>query len=260
VEDALNGVWLGHALHPAVTDIPLGAWTVAAALDAVEAATGRADFAPGADAAVAIGLAGAVGSAVTGLTQWYPLQGPPRKLGAAHALLNVTATTLFAASYVLRRGGNRGAGRLLGWLGLGVVSAGAYLGGALVYEQRLGVDHAPREGLPRDFVPVLAEANLPRDKPTRARAGEIPIVLVRPAGGGENFALAEPCSHLGGPLAKGTLEGDCIACPWHGSRFRLQDGSVAGGPATFPQPCFETRVRDGQIEVRAAPSLPQNRP
>src|SRR5436190_937511 len=141
---------------PAGTDIPLGAWTVAAVLDTLEASTGRTDLAPGADAAVAIGLAGALGSAVTGLTQWYPLGGPPRKIGAAHALLNVTATGLFAASFALRRGGRRGAARLLGWLGYGVVSAGAYLGGAPVYEQRVGVDHAPREGLPRDFLPVLA--------------------------------------------------------------------------------------------------------
>jgi nitrite reductase/ring-hydroxylating ferredoxin subunit len=65
-------------------------------------------------------------------------------------------------------------------------------------------------------------------------------------------ALAETCSHLGGPLAEGQLEGNSVRCPWHGSRFALKDGSVLDGPATHPQPCFETRIRNGQIEIRAS--------
>jgi nitrite reductase/ring-hydroxylating ferredoxin subunit len=86
------------------------------------------------------------------------------------------------------------------------------------------------------------------DVPMGAWTG-VPVLLVRR--GGEIHALAHTCSHLGGPLSKGKLEGEIVQCPWHGSRFSIKDGSVVDGPATFPQPCFETRVRDGQIEVRS---------
>jgi nitrite reductase/ring-hydroxylating ferredoxin subunit len=67
---------------------------------------------------------------------------------------------------------------------------------------------------------------------------------------GERFqVLADRCSHLSGPLSDGELDDGCITCPWHGSVFRLSDGSVARGPATAPQPVFETRTRDGILQV-----------
>ena len=69
--------------------------------------------------------------------------------------------------------------------------------------------------------------------------------------GGEIHAIAHACSHMGAPLSEGKLEGDVVQCPWHGSRFSITDGVVVGGPATFPQPCFDVRVRDGRIEVRS---------
>jgi nitrite reductase/ring-hydroxylating ferredoxin subunit len=65
------------------------------------------------------------------------------------------------------------------------------------------------------------------------------------------FALAETCSHAGGPLSEGKIEGDTVVCPWHGSRFCLRDGNVIDGPATYPQPALDVQVREGQILVRA---------
>jgi len=103
---------------------------------------------------------------------------------------------------------------------------------------------------------VLPDAELPENKLTRVEANGVKILLVRQ--NGEIRALGELCSHLGGPLADGKLEDGCVICPWHYSKFVLSSGEVVNGPATFPQPCFETRVRDGQIEVRA-PKLPQNK-
>jgi nitrite reductase/ring-hydroxylating ferredoxin subunit len=78
----------------------------------------------------------------------------------------------------------------------------------------------------------------------------MPVLLLRR--GERIYAIAETCAHLGGPLAEGTLDGLSVICPWHGSRVALEDGRVLDGPSTFPQPCFETRVHHGQIEVRAA--------
>lgn len=248
IKNFLHGTWLGHSLHPVLTDVPVGAWTAACVLDVLEAATGRQEFGPGADAAVGIGLVGAVGSAVTGLTDWSDTDGRARKVGVVHGLLNITATILYIISWVMRRRGERGTGRNLAWLGYALSSSAAYLGGSLVYTEKIGVDHAPREAMPTDFTPVLPEADLPENKLVRAEAHGVKILLVRR--GEQIHALSETCSHLGGPLAEGTLEGDSVICPWHGSRFALTDGSVLDGPATHPQPCLEARTRDGQIEVR----------
>ena len=134
-------------------------------------------------------------------------------------------------------------------LGYAVSSAAAYLGGHLVFGEQIGVNHAAAQEMPKEFVPVMADTELAEGQMKRVDAGGVPVLLVRCEG--EVCALAHTCSHLGGPLSEGTLDGNVVQCPWHGSRFDVRDGSVVDGPATFPQPRFETRVREGQIEVRS---------
>ena len=249
VKNILHGTWLGHPLHPALTDVPLGAWTAALALDAMESISGRRELRAGADAAIALGLVGAAGAAVTGLTDWSETDGRARKVGLLHGLLNVGATVLYTTSLVLRRKQKRNAGIGFAMLGYAVSNASAYLGGHLVFGEQIGVNHAAAQEMPKEFVPVLADAELREGEMKRADAGGVPVLLVRREGA--VCALAHTCSHLGGPLSEGKLEGDVVQCPWHGSRFNVRDGSVVDGPATFPQPCFEARVREGQIEVRS---------
>ena len=249
VKNILHGTWLGHPLHPALTDVPLGAWTAAFALDAMESISGRRELGTGADVAIAVGLVGAAGAAVTGLTDWSETNGRARKVGMLHGLLNVGATALYTTSLVLRRKEKRSAGLGFAMLGYAVSSAAAYLGGHLVFGEQIGVNHAAAQEMPKDFVPVMADAELAEGEMKRVDAGGVPVLLVRCEG--EVCALAHTCSHLGGPLSEGKLDGDVVQCPWHGSRFNVRDGSVVDGPATFPQPCFEARVRDGQIEVRS---------
>lgn len=249
VKNLLHGTWLGHPLHPALTDVPLGAWTAALALDAMESISGRRELGAGADAAIAVGLVGAAGAAVTGLTDWSETDGRARKVGMLHGLLNVGATVLYTTSLVLRRKNKRNAGMGFAMLGYAVSSASAYLGGHLVFGEQIGVNHAAAQEMPKEFVPVLPDAELREGEMKRADAAGVPVLLVRLEG--DVCALAHTCSHLGGPLSEGKLEGDVVQCPWHGSRFNVKDGSVVDGPATFPQPCFEARVREGQIEVRS---------
>jgi len=249
VKNILHGTWLGHPLHPALTDVPLGAWTAALALDAMESISGRRELAAGADAAIAVGLVGAAGAAVTGLTDWSETNGRARKVGILHGLLNVGATALYTTSLILRRKQKRNAGVGFAMLGYAVSSASAYLGGHLVFSEQIGVNHAAAQEMPKEFVAVLPDAELREGEMKRADASGVPVLLVRLAG--EVCALAHTCSHLGGPLSEGKLEGEVVQCPWHGSRFNVRDGSVVDGPATFPQPCFEARVREGQIEVRS---------
>jgi nitrite reductase/ring-hydroxylating ferredoxin subunit/uncharacterized membrane protein len=258
IKNALHGTWLGHPLHPVLTDVPLGAWTAAVVLDMLDARENgsrwnrRGGFGRGADAAISIGLAGAAGAAITGLTDWQHTSGAPRKAGLLHGLLNAAAATLYGASLVARARGARGAGRSLSLAGYTVTCAAAYLGGELVYRGRLGVDHAPsvhdRWQPPREWTDVAAESQLADGRPFRVDVAGEPVMLVRRAG--RICALADTCSHLGGPLGEGTLEGDTVVCPWHGSRFALEDGRVLDGPATHPQPCLEARARDGRVEVR----------
>ena len=94
----------------------------------------------------------------------------------------------------------------------------------------------------------MPETGLEDSKPTRAVYHGTPILLVRK--GERIFALAETCSHFSGPLSEGKLIGDTIVCPYHDSRFALNDGRVINGPAVHPQPCLEARIEDGQIQVR----------
>lgn len=250
IEDVLHGTGAGHPLHPALTDVPLGAWTVAAVLDALEAVGGNRELGPGADAAIGIGLVGAAGSAVTGLSDWQELDTKPLRVGLVHGLLNISATLMYAGSLALRRRGARDAGRALAFGGYATALAAAYLGGDLVYRDQIGVSHANPVWTPLDFAPVLADADLPEGGLRCVELGDRRLVLARQ--GGRIYALDERCSHLGGPLSEGTLEAGGVRCPWHASLFALADGSPLEGPASIAQPCFETRVRDGQIEVRAA--------
>jgi nitrite reductase/ring-hydroxylating ferredoxin subunit/uncharacterized membrane protein len=244
IRDALHGTWLGHPLHPVLTDVPIGAWSVAAVADVI-GRDRRADAV--ADAAIGIGLIGAVGAAITGLTDWQHTTANDRRVGLVHGLLNVSATALYATSLVLRRRGDRGGGRAVGGLAFTIALGAAYLGGHLVYRKRIGVDHAPHAAWD-DFVAALPESALRESTARRVEVRGVPIVLVRRAG--RVSALAEQCAHLGGPLSEGEIDDVSIRCPWHGSRFGLDDGAVLEGPSTFSQPCFETRLRDGQIEVR----------
>jgi nitrite reductase/ring-hydroxylating ferredoxin subunit/uncharacterized membrane protein len=248
IRNFLNGTWLGEPLHVALTDVPLGAWTVAMVFDTLEVAQKRKEWAAAADASVLIGLIGALGAATTGLVDWSDVDPPARRTGVWHALLNVTATSLFATSFIFRKRKMRTQGRIYGALGYATVAVASKLGGQMVYKDRVGVDRTSGQEFPENFVPVLAEKDLAEGKPTRAEHDGVPILLVRR--GERVFALAETCSHFGGPLSEGSLEGDSIVCPWHASRFSLADGSVIDGPAVHDQPCLEARIRDGQVEVR----------
>lgn len=253
VADLLHGTWLGHPLHVVLTDVPLGSWTAAAVLDVLEEKTGSSAMGRGADAAIALGLAGAAGAAITGLADWSKIGGgQPRRIGLAHGLLNATATACYVTSLCLRRTHSRRAGRRLALLGLMVSSVAAYLGGHLVFKEKIGVDHTADHSPPEDFVPVLAETELREGELRRVTANSMPVLLVRK--GQRIYAIAETCAHLGGPLSEGKLEDTAVRCPWHGSRFSLEDGRVLEGPSVHAQPVLDVRVRDGQIEVRRSNS------
>lgn len=248
LKDFLSGTWLGHPLHPILKDVPIGGWTMAAIFDALDALEPGQGLQRAADISIMTGLAGALASAVTGLSDWSDTTGRARRVGEVHAALNVSATLLYTAALFARRNG-RTARVGFAYAGYGVMLLGAYLGGHLVFGEQIGVNHARRSKLPQDFRAVIPAAELTENEPHRVDYNGLPVVLVRR---GESIhALYARCSHLGGPLAEGSLEDGSIRCPWHGSRFALADGAVLEGPATNPQPCFEARIVEGMIEIRA---------
>jgi nitrite reductase/ring-hydroxylating ferredoxin subunit/uncharacterized membrane protein len=243
LKDALNGTWLGHGLHPVMTDVPIGAWTAALALDALGERRG-------ARIAVGVGLLGALGAAATGLADWADTSGKPRRLGVVHAALNGAATLLYGASWLARGGKANGAGVLFSVLGYGVVSLSALYGGTLSLDLQIGVNRTSVPEPPADEVDVAALADLPDGGMKRVDAGGYPVLLVRR--GGDVHAIAAVCAHQGGPLDEGTLEGDVVTCPWHGSKFCVVDGGIVAGPTAYPQPAFRARVLDGRVRVTPA--------
>jgi nitrite reductase/ring-hydroxylating ferredoxin subunit/uncharacterized membrane protein len=247
VRNFLNGTWLGEPLHVVLKDVPTGAWTVAMVFDVLDLVLDRQEFAIAADTSVAIGIAGAAGAILAGVTDWSDVDPPARRLGFLHGLLNLGGTALFVTSLLLRRKKSRTKGRILGALGYAVMAYASHLGGKMVYKHRVGVDRTNGQVFPDNFVAVLPESILEEGKPVRAMYQGMPILIVRR--GQSLFALADTCSHFGGPLSEGKLVGDSIVCPYHSSRFALEDGRVLDGPAVHPQPCLEARVRDGQIEI-----------
>ena len=240
VRDALHGVWLGHPVHPMLVQATTGAWLSASILDL----TGAGQKA--ARRLVAAGIGAAVPAALAGAADWSEQHEQQMRVGVIHAAGNITAVSLYAAS--LAQHGPRAA-RLLRLAGLAAVSASGLLGGHISFRLAGGANHA--EQVPHLMEPgwqhLMPAADLPEGKPVRRLLGEVPVVAVRV--GGAVYVLADRCSHMSGPLSDGELADGCLTCPWHGSVFRIADGSVARGPATAPQPAFETREAGGAIQV-----------
>jgi nitrite reductase/ring-hydroxylating ferredoxin subunit/uncharacterized membrane protein len=244
VKDALSGTWMGHPLHPLLTDIPIGSFTSASVLDVV----GGARAQPAADALIALGLVSAVPTAAAGLADWSDTFGGERRIGVVHAAANATGLALYAASLVARRRGRRGSGALLALAGMSAMTVGGYLGGHLSFSRGVGVDNAFWQHGPEDWTAALDDADLAEGATTTVDAGDMTVLVHRHRG--RVLAINDRCSHAGGPLHEGDVADGCVTCPWHQSVFRLVDGAVVHGPATAPQAAFETRVTDGRIELR----------
>jgi nitrite reductase/ring-hydroxylating ferredoxin subunit/uncharacterized membrane protein len=248
VKDFLNGTWLGHPVHSALTDLPIGVVTVGIVLDLIGQPIGG-------DVALLVAVITIVAAAVAGLADYTDTDGTARLRATVHATLMTTALVLFVVSLVLRAGGpaDRTIPIVLVVVGYLVMSLAAAIGGDLVYLIGTHVNRHAWRGAGAKWLPLeLGELpDIPEGGPTKARAGSNTLVLVR---AGERIeALHETCAHAGGPLAEGRLIDGCIECPWHGSRFRLADGHVARGPAMYDQPSYEVRRGDAGWEVRRRP-------
>jgi nitrite reductase/ring-hydroxylating ferredoxin subunit len=250
VKDALHGTWLGHQLHPMLVAGPIGLWAGATLLDLTAGRKGR----DAAQRLVGAGLLAAVPTALSGAADWSELGTAkrPKRVGLVHAAANNVTVLLYGASWLARRRGDHARGRTLALLGTAGLSVGGYLGGHLAYAQAVGVSrNADEQKKPRDWTDAAAAADVVEGQPVAVDVKGQAVALVR--SGGTVSAIGNTCGHWGGPLAEGTLVDGCLECPWHGSRFRLADGSVARGPATTPQLSYDVREVGDRLEVRVRP-------
>lgn len=241
IKDLLNGVWLGHPLHPAITDVPIGAFLVALVLDL----SGQRSAAT---AAIGVGIVFMLLAALAGYADYIDLEGKTRRFGTVHSSLMLVALVFYLVSFVMRLGGVPSPAEVwLSVLGFVIVITSAYVGGELVYNLGTQVDrHAWRGGGTKWT--ALDVTEVPPDRPVKAKAGAQTLVVVR-RGSGLN-ALHDVCAHQGCSLSEGKIVGDTIECQCHGSRYRLGDGLVVRGPAVFDQPHYEVREAEGKLEVR----------
>ena len=253
LRDLLHGVWLGHPLHPFLVQIPIGSFTSAAVLDLLPGNERSADI------LVAAGILSTGPAAAAGLADFAEMHEQQQRVGVVHAAANTVALALYSGSLVARVRGDRTAGRVLGFAGLSMLGLSGYLGGHLAYRQAVGANHA--EDVPHLVSPgwhdLCALDDLGPDGEGRVRvlgegAQAVPLLVVRR--GDRIDVLSDRCSHLAGPLHEGLVDSEagCVTCPWHGSVFSLEDGSVRNGPATAPVHAFDVRVDGGRLMVRLA--------
>jgi nitrite reductase/ring-hydroxylating ferredoxin subunit/uncharacterized membrane protein len=234
LKEILSGSWLGHPLHPVLTDVTIGTLASALLLDWLGGKESRPAAAP---------------VVASGASDWGDTEvanDSVRRIGVVHASSNLVASTLFLASWAARRRGEDG--RLLALAGGAALSAGGYLGGHLSFAEGVGVDHTVFEEAPEGWTDVLADGELADEAPRCVEADGTAVMVVRH--GGELYALSDHCSHRGGPLHEGAVQDGTITCPLHESVFELRDGALIHGPAAFPQPAWDVRARAGRVEVR----------
>lgn len=249
VRDVLHGRPFGHPLHPALVHVSLGAWVSASVLDLAGGSERQARL------LVGFGTVAAAPTAWSGWVDWAEQHDPQLRTGLVHAASMATAAGLYGTSWAARSLGRHSLGRALGFAGLAVAGAGAAVGGHVAHRQAAVANKA--EPVPftvgPGWHPLGPLTGIPVGEPCRRTVGEVPVVVVREADGAVHV-LADRCSHRSGPLSDGTVADGCLRCPWHGSTFRLSDGWNVRGPATAPQPRFDTRTDpDGTLYAR----LPQ---
>ncbi|WP_045378589.1 Rieske 2Fe-2S domain-containing protein [Mycobacterium kyorinense] len=245
-KDAISGTWLGHPAHPPMTDLVIGSFLSASLLDVLAPRAG----ARAARRLIAVGIAVAAPTAVTGFSDWADTElsdDGVRRVGLAHAQANVSALLLYCASLVARRRGARVKGTLLALAGAGLLGASGYLGGHMAYVRGVGVNQTAFDPGPGEWTAVDG-VELADGQPQSADVEDTPVMLVRLDG--HAYAIHDRCGHRGCLLSDGDLDGHVVTCSCHGSRFDIRDGTLLRGPATVSQPALEVRETDGRIEVR----------
>jgi nitrite reductase/ring-hydroxylating ferredoxin subunit len=246
LKDALSGTWLGHPLHPVLTDVVVGSFFSTSALDLL----GGRSLEPARRRLVAVGLVAYAPTALSGASDWIDATSDTRvkRDGVVHAAANLVGSALYGASLPIGKRGRRATAVAMRTAGMGVLVLGAFLGGHLSFRRNVGPDQTFFDPGPSDWTSAVDASQLVEGRPQRAIVGDTPVLLLQR--GDQIHAIHDRCSHRGCSLAEGEVEGDEIVCGCHFSRFSMSDGSVRRGPAVAPQPVFETRREGSIVQVR----------
>lgn len=248
VADVLHGKQIGHALHPILTDVTIGSWTLGVMFDALSYLFLSRTSRKAANRLITLGTISAVPTALAGIMDYSTIKQNAASYGALHGLLNSVAFFLFFRSVKARFSGHYIPAFFYSFIGLGFAMVSAWLGGDLVYRHRIGVNHAQDADGPAEWTSVLPVDELGNRERLRVEVDDLPVMLYREDD--DVYAIGAVCSHAGGPLEEGMVDNLCVQCPWHDSVFDLRDGHVVHGPATFAVAAYETRIFNGQIQVR----------
>lgn len=249
--DLLTGRWLGHPAHPAAVLVPTACWLGATFLDV----TGGRRSRPAAQRLSGLGLLAAVPASASGVADWIDTSGAERRVGMVHAVGNLAAGSLYALSWSRRRDGRPASATVASLLGATVLGLTGYLGGHLAYRRGVGVNTTAFGAGPTEWTALpdpTAEPGGSSVPEGTVRATSIDGTALAIVGRADRSpaVLEARCTHRGGPLHEGDTDDGCIRCPWHGSRFDIATGAVRTGPASVPQPVYDTRVVDGTLEIR----------
>lgn len=245
--DLLYGTWLGHPLHPMLTDVSLGGWTMSMAFDLLGEEQAS-------DIALQLGTLSSVGTALSGAAQWFDLQNmeEPKRLGTLHALMNSAALGFYVTSIIMRRNDNRSAGIATAWAGHALSLSSSYIGGHLSFALGIGVDREAFTEPVTEWTDAIAESDLTDGELKRVEVEGAAVMLLKH--GDRVLATGAVCPHVGAPLDEGERNGTCVTCPWHYSEFDMETGKVVHGPATTNLALYETRISDGSVQVREVPA------
>jgi nitrite reductase/ring-hydroxylating ferredoxin subunit/uncharacterized membrane protein len=247
----LNGVWLGHPLHAAITDLPVGVWTSSLIFDYLGALSGNRYLKSAGDWSQGAAFVGGIGAAIAGLADYSEIEDRQRRFGTVHGILNGLGIAVLGWSLMRRIAGDRSSAVPLSTLGYLLTFIGADLGGTMVYRLGTNVNRQAWAEGPRQFTAVLATADLCNGQTRVVIANGRRAVLSRIDG--HIYAIGGTCTHWGCSLAEGQIVDASVTCHCHGSQFSLMDGAVLSGPATSPEPSFEVREVNGQIEIKERP-------
>ena len=239
LKDFLNGKWLGHSIHAAMTDLPIGALSLTILFDILNLRTA-------ADISLIVGILAMVGAAVAGLADYSDTDDDARTAATVHAVLMTSALVIYLISLALRLGdpsADRAVPIALSIIAYLIVNAGAWVGGEVVYVMGNMVNRHAWRFFGEAKWQKLDLSEIPEGVPTAAKAGTQNVVVVRQ--GEHVYALHATCAHAGGPLAEGRFVDGCVECPLHYSRFDVRTGRRTQGPTTFDQPRYEVRAADG---------------
>jgi nitrite reductase/ring-hydroxylating ferredoxin subunit len=191
------------------------------------------------------GVLAALPAAAAGLSDWIDTDDAEQRVGLVHGFGNLVGIACMAGSWFRRRSGAGGRG--LSFTGMVMVSFSGWLGGHLSYAMGVGVDTNAFHTGPDRWTPTTSDH--PAHLLSCHDADGARLVVTKLADG-TTHAMADRCSHRGGPLSNGELDGDCVTCPWHQSQFDVRSGNVRRGPASVPQPIYEVRAVGSKLEVR----------